>query len=139
MEGVLNTMTHGEGRPNPLRWVAYAFGFRLPQRYREWVLHDCTCSTWVLRHTARTLTQLAPFLLILLLPAPRWILAVALLGGVLMGMFYSLSYMEETTEQRLVKHGFPAGLGREIRQERSAARNEELRALYEARYRPNDS
>jgi hypothetical protein len=123
-------------RPAEPRSVGgYAYGGRLPDRYRDWVLHDCSCPTWVLRHLSRTLTQLAPFLLVLLLPGPAWILASALVGGAFMGLLYSLSYMEETSERRLVKQGFPAGLGRTVREERGGEKTEARRALYEARYR----
>lgn len=37
-------------RPGPLWWIWYAFGGKLPDRYRDWVLHDVTCRTWWLRH-----------------------------------------------------------------------------------------
>ena len=29
-------------RPNPLRWIAYAYGARLPERNRSWVYNDLT-------------------------------------------------------------------------------------------------
>lgn len=105
-------------RPNPLQWVWYAYGGGLPPHLREWVLHDVTCPTWVLRHFARTLTQWAPTLLLILLPGSMMLrLSLPLL--VLLGaLFVSASYIEETCEHRLAKHGFPLGMAKEMRQAR---------------------
>lgn len=106
----------GTPRPNPLQWVWYAYGGRLPDRYAEWVLHDVTCRTWVLRQVARALTQLSPLCaVILLLPGPLSIRVMSLLLGLLVGLFYSLSAVVETAEHRLIKHGYPPGIGRETR------------------------
>jgi hypothetical protein len=107
----------GTHRPNPLQWVWYAFGGKLPDRCAEWVLHDVTCRTWALRHLARAMVQLAPFclVLILVLPGPLWISLSAVLLGVLVGLFYSVCYMVETCEHRVIKHGHPPGIGRDTR------------------------
>ncbi|NHD15866.1 MULTISPECIES: DUF5313 family protein [Actinopolyspora] len=117
-------------RPNPLQWLWYAYGGRLPARCREWVLHDITCRTWALRHVARALVQVSPGLLLLLLPGPLWISAMSLLGGVIMAVWYSVSAMVETCEHRLAKHGYPVGTGKAKRAEANA----ELLAAQEARY-----
>ncbi len=105
-------------RPNPLQWLWYAFGGRLPMRLREWVLYDTTSRTWVLRHLSRTLTQCAPSLLLMLLPGPLWLRASLPLLVVLGALYASVSYIEETTEHRLAKHGYPLGMGREVRRAR---------------------
>ncbi|MBE9373870.1 DUF5313 family protein [Saccharopolyspora sp. HNM0983] len=111
-------------------WVWYCFGGRLPQRYRAWVLHDVTCRTWVLRHLSHSLVQISPGLLFLLLPGPLWISAMAVLGGVIIALWYSLSYMEHTSEHRLYKHGYPLGTGYATRQEAQA----DVRAAKAANY-----
>lgn len=107
-------------RPNPLQWVWYAFGGKLPDHLAEWVLHDLTTRTWVLRHLSRTLAQCAPTLLLLLLPGPLSLrLSLPLL--VLIGALYvSASYLEETTEHRALKHGFTPGLAKHLRAARVA-------------------
>ncbi|QUH03216.1 DUF5313 family protein [Saccharopolyspora erythraea] len=125
----------GRVRPNPLRWVWYAFGGRLPQRHREWVLHDVTCRTWVLRHLARALVQVSPGALFLLAPGPLWVRAMSVLGGVLIALWYSLAYMEHTCEHRLFKHGYPLGTGRETREEAKAEERARSAARYAALYR----
>lgn len=114
-------------RPNPAQWLWYAVGGRLPARCRDWVLHDISGPTWAARHFARAVVQITPVLLVLLVPGPLWIRAVAILGGVLMGLFYSLAYMEESCENRAVKHGFPRGLRTEIRRERQKRETAERR------------
>lgn len=105
--------------------------------HREWVLHDVTSRTWVLRHLARTTVQLLPFavLLYVLLPGPAWIRAVAVLGGLILGFFYSVAYMFETTENRVMKAGYPRGTAREIRDRRGGGLREEQERRYAERYR----
>ena len=124
-------------RPGPLRWLLYALGFRLPAEYREWVLYDVTCRTWVLRHLMRTTVQLTPFavLLYLLLPGSTVIRASAVLGGLALGYLYSVIYMYETTENRAMKAGYPRGTARDIRDERTSAVRDDQARRYAERYR----
>lgn len=103
-------------RPNPAQWVRYAYGGKLPEHLAEWVLYDITCQTWSLRHFARSLTQLAPFCLLVLLPGPLSIRLTAVALGLLVGLFYSLCYMWEAAEHRAIKHGYPPGFAREKRE-----------------------
>ncbi|NHD16924.1 MULTISPECIES: DUF5313 family protein [unclassified Actinopolyspora] len=106
----------GKHRPNALQWVWYTFGGKLPAHLSEWVLHDVTCRTWVLRHLLRALTQLTPLCVaVLLLPGPLYIRASSMVLGLLVGLFYSMSAMVETNEHRLIKHGHAPGIGRETR------------------------
>jgi len=124
-------------RPTPLRWLGYAFGAGLPAANRTWVLHDTTCSTWYLRHLARALVQLAvPIVLVsVLLPGSDWIRGVTVVAATVLGLIFSLAFMVETTEHRLVKAGYPVGLGEHTRQQHairaqqdSNARRRERRA-----------
>jgi Family of unknown function (DUF5313) len=126
-------------RPGPVRWLWYAVGGRLPDRYREWVLYDLTSRAWVFRHLSRALVQHSVWLLLLLLPIPLslrlWMIAVA----VSVGVFFSLSFMEDASERRLIKHGFPVGLNRRIREEAKGANRAELAAMYTSFYDEADS
>ncbi len=112
-------MTVALRRPGPLRWLAYAYGAGLAPEYREWVLHDVTTRTWPLRHLARAVVQLAPLLLAvyLFLPGPGWVRACAALGGALIGLFYSMAYLYESTEHRMLKAGYPRGTATRVREE----------------------
>jgi hypothetical protein len=113
-------------RPAPHRWVWYALGGGLPARNRTWVLHDTTAPTWWLRHVLRALVQLAvPIALVLLLvPGPFWIRGMAALGGVLLGLIFSLAYMNETTENRVVRAGYPAGTAAAAREQAALLREQ---------------
>jgi Family of unknown function (DUF5313) len=111
-------------RPGPLRWLWYAVGGGLPQRHAAWVLHDTTAKTWHLRHVLRAAVQMAlPIALVLLLvPGPFWIRGMAALGGLLLGLIFSIAYMTETTENRVKKAGYPAGTAQAVRDRAGAAR-----------------
>ncbi|SFT84086.1 hypothetical protein SAMN05660657_03418 [Geodermatophilus amargosae] len=121
-------------RPGPLRWIAYAMGAGLPERHRTWVLYDTTTRTWVWRHVVRTFVQLAvPIALVLLLvPGAFWIRAMAALGGLILGMAFSLAYMTEAVENRVKKAGYAPGSAQAVRdlagREREALDSERRRA-----------
>ncbi len=111
-------------RPGVLRWLWYAMGGGLPARHSAWVLHDTSTRTWALRHVLRSMVQLAiPIALVLILvPGPFWIRSMAALGGILLGLFFSLGYMTETTENRVKRAGYPAGSAQEARDRAARAR-----------------
>ena len=124
-------------RPGPHWWIWYAFGGRLPERYHEWVLHDITTRTWALRHVLRSLVQLSPVaVLLLVILGPMWVTYLALLAGTILALIYSVAYIEETGEHRLAKHGYPVGTGKEIRARRGT-RAADI-AHYNATYRRPD-
>ena len=131
-------------RPAPHRWLWYALGGGLPARHRSWVLHDTTTGSWWLRHIARSLVQMSiPIALVMtLLPAPLGLRLAAAGGGIFLAMIYSLAYMNETTENRVVKAGFPAGTAQARRdrvgldrQRRETERRRTAAAKRAARYR----
>ena len=124
-------------RPGPLRWLWYAAGGRLPERYRSWVLHDTSCRTWHLRHVARTVAMLVVLSvpIVLLVPGPPWLRLTALLLGWLVSLQYSLFVMEESVEHRVVKAGYPAGTARATRAEATAGERAEAARRYAERYR----
>jgi hypothetical protein len=131
-------------RPAPHRWLWYAFGGRLPERNRGWVLHDTTIGTWWVRHIARSLVQMSvPIILVMVLLPAEWGLRAAVAGGgVALGMLYSVAYMNETTEHRVVKAGYPAGTAQAardrtelVRQRKESERKRAAAAKRAARYR----
>jgi hypothetical protein len=131
-------------RPSPHRWIWYALGGGLPERHRAWVLRDTTTGTWWLRHIARSLVQMAlPIALVMtFLPAGWGLRAAAAGGGLALALFYSLAYMPETTENRVVKAGYPAGTATAHRdragtgrQQRESERKRAAAAKRAARYR----
>ena len=131
-------------RPTPHRWLWYALGGGLPARHRGWVLHDTTTATWWLRHVGRSFVQMSiPIALVMiLLPAPLGLRLAAAGGGIFLAMIYSLAYMNETTENRVVKAGYPAGTaqamrdrGGLVRQQQETERRRAAAAKRAARYR----
>jgi hypothetical protein len=73
------------------------------------------------RHVSRTLVQMAiPIAVVMtLLPAGWGLRAAAAGGGIFLAMIYSIAYMSEVTENRVVKAGYPAGTASARREERS--------------------
>lgn len=122
-------------RPGPFHWLWYAVGGTLPTAYHEWVLFDLTCRTWVLRHLARVQVMFAGWWLAMLVPGPLSLRLSMVALGYFLSLYFSLSFMEDACERRVVKHGFPAGLNRTIREESSADERAELAAMYAAYYR----
>ncbi len=124
-------------RPGPVRWLMYAYGAGLPARHREWVLHDVTAPTWQLRHFVRATAQLAPIavLLYLLVPGEPWVRAMAVVGGLLIGYFYSFAYMDESAEHRAVKAGYPRGTVIATREESTVDERRAAQERYEQRWR----
>ncbi|ALE72885.1 hypothetical protein Ae168Ps1_1421 [Pseudonocardia sp. Ae168_Ps1] len=128
-------------RPNPLRWLAYAFGARLPERHHRWVLHDVTCRTWVLRHLARTTVQLLPLLVVLYLvvPGPPWVRLGAIVSGALIGYFYSAVYTVEACETRVMKAGYPVGAAAATREARRSEQHVTERLRHDELHRDERS
>ena len=121
--------------PSALQWLRYAFGGGLPRALAPWVLSDTTRPGWVRRHVARSLVQLSPLVVLcLFVPVPVVYRLTAALGGVLVGLMYSMAFMVETTEHRVAKAGYPAGTAAHIREE-SAERRRDARVESRFPYR----
>ncbi|WP_231974026.1 DUF5313 family protein [Pseudonocardia sp. HH130630-07] len=123
-------------RPNPFRWIAYAYGAGLPERHGRWVLHDVTCRTWWLRHLARTVTQLLPLLalLFLIVPGPSWVRLGAVASGAVIGLFYGMVYVVEACETRVMKAGYPVGAAAATREARRAEQHVDARLRHDAEH-----
>lgn len=106
-------------RPDPLRWVWYAWWGPLPDRYRLWVLYDATCGTWVLRYFAHILAVVTiPALLVaVLLPGPLGVLTAVTTG--LVAFLLTAVWVNEGTEHRLVQAGWRWDTGPTVRARRS--------------------
>jgi hypothetical protein len=109
----------------------------LPAAYHQWVLYDLTCRTWVLRHFSRAFVQFSVWWLALLVPGPLSLRLSMVVLGYLLSTYFSLSFMEDACERRLVKAGYPAGLNRRIREETPVSTRAEAAALYASLYPPD--
>ncbi|RZS36584.1 hypothetical protein EV193_107265 [Herbihabitans rhizosphaerae] len=130
-------------RPDPVRWLWYQYAGTLPPRYREWVLFDGTCRTWLARVFLRGFVQIAPvlgaLLAILVLIGGAWPIA---LGSVLLGLLVSLrftaAYAVESVDHRLAKNGYPQGHGTAVRRALDADANAGRAKRYRERWRHSD-
>jgi UPF0716 family protein affecting phage T7 exclusion len=123
-------------RPNPAQWLWYAVGGRLPASLVPWVLHDVTARTWVLRHTARSCVVLVPIAAAcLLFPGPLALRLAMVLLVAIVGVYFSLSYVDEGCELRAVKHGYQHGIARATRDARKGDKEAVEQARYEATFR----
>lgn len=128
-------------RPNPVLWVWYQYRGKLPDTYRDWVLHDATCKTWWLRVLVRGLVQIAPvcavlFAALMIFGNGSWGLAVgSVVLGVLVSVRYTMTNCNESVDLRLRNHGFPPEYGSFARKQRDKAEREAEQARYDARWR----
>ncbi len=123
-----------------MHWLRYAVSGSAPAHLAEWVLHDVTAPTWLLRHTARFFLYLAPLIaaVLVFLPAPWPLRLGCVLIGVLGSVALSFGYTVEGAERRAEKAGFEYGTAQRIRDERGDRKQREtaarLRARREARW-----
>lgn len=115
-------------RPNPILWLYSQYGGRLPARYRDWVLHDATCRTWLLRVVLRALVHLVPVMAVLAiilrgaLGGPWALVLGSILLGVLVYLRFALTIAADSVDSRLTRYGYPAGHGTTMRQHAARAR-----------------
>ncbi|GAB3445301.1 DUF5313 family protein [Actinophytocola sediminis] len=137
-------MTGRPRRPNPLLWLYYQFGGRLPAGYRDWVLHDATSRTWLVRALVRVLVQLAPIFAVLLVVLAgvggSWPIALgSILLGVLVSLRFALANAMESVDARLAKYGFPPGHASALRRLADAAAHADEAKRYQAKWRPAEN
>ena len=125
-------------RPDPLRWIWYAFGGALGPRYRQWVLHDLTCRTRWERQIVRAVVQVVPLALVLLLVLGfGWVVWVGVGCGLVLALIYSTAYFDSSADHRLVKHGYPPGTAQRILSDRDKAKHPDRMRRYMQTYRAN--
>ncbi len=119
-------------RPTPLQWIWYALGGGLPRELAPWVLADTTGRTWIWRHLARAVVQMAPVVLICLVavPVPLAYRLSAAVGGLLIGLLFSIAFMTETIEHRVAKAGYEPGTAARLRAQRTEREELERRSPY---------
>lgn len=95
-----------------------------------------TARTWVLRHAARGLVILAPIAAACLLaPGPLGLRLAMILLVAIVGVYFSLSYVEESCELRAAKHGYEHGVARATRDARTHDKEAAERERYAADFR----
>ena len=126
-------------RPNPVQWIWYAFGGRLRPINGGWVLHDVTCRTRWLRQAVRAVVQVAvPAVVVWAVLSGLGFGLVALGGiacGVLLAVLYSLAYIDQSAQRRLVKHGYEPETVKVMLHERYEREHADQIARYMQTYR----
>lgn len=108
-------MSRLPGDPTVGRWLAYALGFRLPPRHREWVFHDLTDAGWRLRMLGRHLVLLLPIAGVFLALPGSWGLRFTIAGLIVgWGLFIVACYAESLRAARLRQHGLPVPTDRDL-------------------------
>jgi hypothetical protein len=102
------------------------------------VLWDLTSPTWVFRHMARAMVLLAPWWLLMFVPGPLSLRFSMVALAYITGFYFSMSFMEDAAERRLIKHGYPVGLNRRIREESAPRDRAEIVAMYAAFHDSHD-
>jgi hypothetical protein len=99
-------------RPPLHRFVLYAIGFRLPDRYDEWVFHDLNDRGWRLRVVARIAGLSVPFIVAIMFLPGALSLRLYTASFLLIGpLFIGAAYSDEFRAYRLRQHGLlpPSG------------------------------
>lgn len=105
-------MSSASQHPNPLRWLGYALGARLPERFHDWVYEDLTGRDWRIREAGRImLFAVVPITVLLLLPGPLEIRIYAAAFVFIGPLFVGLAYGDELRDHRLRQHGMKPPMG----------------------------
>ena len=95
-----------------MRWLSYAAGFRLPERYDDWVFHDLNDRGWAIREIARVMLLDVPLIVIVLFFPGSIGLRLATASFFVVGpLFIGVAFVDELRAYRLRQHGLlpPSG------------------------------
>lgn len=125
-------MVAGRTRPGPWLWLGYAAGRRMPADLQDWVRRDLVGPGADVRHVLRYQLLFTPiYAAFLALPGPLYVRVLMILLSVLLGGFYTLSYMVPNRRRRLQQHGLDV----DLLPQRTLRRDARDRADYESTYR----
>ena len=120
-------------RPNARQYLAYSYGYRLPDSMREWVANDLAGAGAVRRHLIRTaippLLVLAPFWLV---PASLYVHMEMTVPIYVWVLLISLALNKVWRRHQLARHGLDPNLVDVIKRQQQAHIHED----YVRRYGP---
>ncbi len=99
-------------RPSLGRWLLYAAGLRLPERYDDWVFHDLNDRGWWWREAGRIMLVPVPFAVgALFLPGDIGLRLGTASFFVIGPAFVAIGFADEMRAYRLRQHGLlpPSG------------------------------
>jgi hypothetical protein len=95
------------GDPGYGRQLLFALGFRLPDRFMDWLRHDMVDAGWRGRLVTRHLLAMLPIALVLglALPGPLWLHITVPLLFLLCSVGIVAMYADDIRVSRLRRHG----------------------------------
>ena len=122
-------------RPNPLQWIAYAYGAKLPDAKLDWVQRDLTGRWATPRHLVRAQFCFLPIYLAFYFgfSGDWWIRALMVLLAAVLAFVYSVSYKDQNRVRRLQQHGLDGSPLTERQRADAAAAKAKYEAVYAAR------
>ncbi len=119
-------------RPNPLRWIAYAYSAALPAKNRSWVYNDLTGRFAVPRHLLRSQFTFLPIYVALYFGFPSEVgIRLAMVGlGASLALIFSITYMDQNRSRRLEKNGLEATTLTQRRRREADAEREAYEAIH---------
>ncbi|XVV03711.1 DUF5313 family protein [Actinosynnema sp. CA-248983] len=131
----------GGRRPPVFLRAWYLVGGRLPLRNREWVFHQATKPSWLAWFVVRAFLQVLPLTVLITLglvwglgsPLPLAIACGSL--GLVVGVYFAVSYAIESTDHRMTKYGYPRSAASTYRKERATETDRERQRRYDAAWR----
>ena len=95
------------GDPGYGRQLLFALGFRLPDRYRDWLGHDLVDAGWRGRLVTKHVLAMLPIALVLCLalPGPLWLHITVPLLFLLCSVGIVAMYADDIRASRLRRHG----------------------------------
>ncbi|MEU4801629.1 DUF5313 family protein [Actinosynnema sp. NPDC023587] len=119
----------------------YLVGGRLPVKYREWVFRQATKPTWLVWFVVRALVQVLPLTVVITLglvwglgsPFPLAVACGSL--GLVVGVYFAVSYAIESTDHRMTKYGYPRAAASTFRKEQNTDTDRERARRYDEVWR----
>lgn len=120
-------------RPNPLQYIAYCYGFTLPDSMRDWVSNDLAgkgaTGRMIIRVTIPAVALLAPLLAI---PTTLYVHASMTLPILIPFVYFAVALNKVWRRHLLAKHH----LDPDLVEVRTRARDAHIHRAYEERYGP---
>ncbi|PPK62599.1 DUF5313 family protein [Actinokineospora auranticolor] len=122
----------------------YLLGGRVPMSYHAWVLADAARPSWLAWFALRTLLRMVLLTtaitlgLLLGLDAPVGLALACGALGLVVGVYFMLSYAIESTEYRMTRYGHPHGAAAEARKARTADRDRLRQERYDNAWRTTE-
>ncbi|MBW4715590.1 DUF5313 family protein [Saccharothrix obliqua] len=119
----------------------YLVGGRLPMKYREWVFEQATKPSWLAWFVVRAFLQVLPLTIVIAValvfgldsPLPLALACGSL--GLVVGVYFAVSYAIESTDHRMTKYGYPRASASTYRRAQALETDRERERRYNEAWR----